>query len=72
MRKKKIIEKPVIQPIEGSDYDPFLRRILLQGTVLKKLLAEVDQFSKTEAELINEGDKNMDSLELENKDDRKY
>ena len=35
---------------EEKNHDPFLRRIQLQGMVIKKMLAEVDQQLKPEAD----------------------
>jgi hypothetical protein len=74
MRIKKTIEIGKIEkvadlPPKGTDIDPFLVRIQIQGTILKKLLAEVNQHSKTESDNINGEEKNMDFSLFENKSD---
>ncbi|KAF0195210.1 MAG: hypothetical protein FD166_3071 [Bacteroidetes bacterium] len=52
MEKKNVNEKDKVHPKESEDQDPFLRRIKLQGIVLKKLLAEVGQQSKPDINII--------------------
>jgi hypothetical protein len=65
MRKKKTIEIGKIEkvadlPPKGTDIDPFLVRIQIQGSILKKMLAEVNKDFKTETDNVEGGEKNMD------------
>ena len=67
MRKTKTFDKRTGHAVESPDHDPFLQRIRLQGTVLKKMLAEVDQLSKSEITIINIEEESLGFLESENK-----
>ena len=74
MRKKKTIEIGKIEKLtdlsqKGTDSDPFLVRIQIQGSILKKLLAEVNKDFKTETDNVEGGEKNKDFSEYENKSD---
>jgi hypothetical protein len=65
MRIKKTIEIGKIEkvadlPPKGTDIDPFLVRIQIQGSILKKMLAEVNKDFKTETDNVEGGEKNMD------------
>lgn len=70
MRKTKTINKRDVNAVENSDHDPFLRRIQLQGTVLKKMLVEVGQLSNSAQAIIYLETESPDSLDSENKCDQ--
>ncbi|OFY50700.1 MAG: hypothetical protein A2W85_01470 [Bacteroidetes bacterium GWF2_41_31] len=51
--------------------DPFLRRIEVQNTVIKKILAKIDQVPDTEDDLKTEDEMNLISFGNDGQDDQK-
>lgn len=56
--------------VKQTNNDPFLRRIEIQNTVIKKILAEIDKVPGTEDDHKNEDEMIFISLENEGKDDQ--
>jgi|GEM_PF-3407967 len=57
---------------DDSGNDPFLRRIKMQGKIIRKMLSQVDLTPDTPAEVLNDIQGNIDPVENDNKEDRNY